>query len=101
MKMEERKPLFNGKIYVIGEIKKKEIKELLEIAKKHQIKILYPEVFKEAKSSLYRIAIDDEYLGGFVSTIICWQEITVKKNPKWGYFGDVQELKNYIKTNTN
>ena len=99
--MKERKPLFNGKIYVIGEIKKKVIKELLEIAKKHQIKILYPEVFKEAKSSLYRIAIDDEYLGGFVSTIICWQEITIKKNPKWGYFGDVQELKNYIKTNTN
>ena len=90
--------LFHGKTYVIGEIKKKEIKELLEIAKEHNLKILYPEVFEDAKESLYRIAIDDKYLGGFVSTIICWQELTRKKNPKWGYFNDVKELKNYIKT---
>ena len=89
-------PLFKGKTYVIGIIKKKEIKEILQIAKDLDLGIMYPEMFEHVDRDLHRVAISDDRLGGYVPTMICWQEITVKKSSNWGYFSDVRELKAYI-----
>ena len=88
--------IFKGITYVIGVIRKHEVNEILEIAKDLDLKIYYPEMFENVDEDLYRIAISDEGFGGFVCTIICWQELTVKKNKKWGYFNDIKELKAYI-----
>ena len=89
--------LFDGKTYVIGKIKKKEIKEVLKIAKENNLTIRYPWMFVNPEEDLYRIAIDDCSFGGFVSVIICYHEFTVNKSPKWGWFNNVKELKQYIK----
>ena len=91
------KTLFDGKTYVIGHIKKKEIKEVLNIAKENNLTIRYPWMFDNPEGDLHRIAIDDHAFGGFVSVIICYHEFTVKKSPKWGWFNNVKELKQYIK----
>ena len=88
--------LFKGKTYVIGIIKRKEIKEVIKIAKDLGLGIMYPEMFVNVKGNLHRVAISDDRLGGYVPTIVCWQELTVKKSSDWGYFSDVKELKAYI-----
>lgn len=88
--------IFKGVTYVIGIIKKHEVKEVLKIANDLDLKIYYPEMFINVKEDLCRIAISDKGFGGWVCTIICWQELTVKKNKNWGYFSDVKDLKAYI-----
>lgn len=88
--------IFKGVTYVIGIIRKREVKEVLKIAKDLDLGIMYPDMFEDVHEDLHRIAISDDRLGGHVSTIICWQELTVKKNKNWGYFSDVKELKVYI-----
>ena len=89
-------PLFKGKTYVIGIIKKKEIKVVLQIAKNLGLEIMYLEMFEHVDRDLHRVAISDDRIGGYVPTIVCWQELTVKKSSDWGYFGDVKELKAHI-----
>lgn len=90
--------LFNGKRYVILVIKPHEIDYLLNFAKEHNLEILYPDMFEQAKKekkTLYKIAIDDKSFGGIVSNIVCWHEITLKKD--FGVFRYVKDLKTYLK----
>lgn len=88
--------IFKGVTYVIGVIRKREVKELLKIAKDLGLGIMYPDMFENVECDLYKIAISDDRLGGHVSAIICWQELTVLKSKDWGYFHGVKELKAYI-----
>ena len=62
------------------------------------LEILYPDMFEQVKKegkTLYKIAIDDKSFGGIVSNIVCWHEITLKKN--FGVFHYVKDLKTYLK----
>ena len=88
--------LFNNHTYVILSIKNDEAKELLDIAQKSNLGLMYPKLFKKGYSEIARLCINDERLGGILSGMICWYEMSLLKNKEYRTFNNIQELKKYI-----
>lgn len=72
--------LFNNHRYVILDIKQKEIADVLELAKAHNLSLMYPKMFLNNTDDLSLTCIDDEHLGGHLSLIIFSNEISYLKN---------------------
>lgn len=89
--------LFNSHIYYISFIKDDERKEVVDIAKKNNLKIMYLDLFREdEKKDLHRICIDDNYLGGILSCMCGHYAVSVLRDKKYRCFKSVKELKDYI-----
>lgn len=78
--------------YVIMEIKEEEIPFVLDVAKKNNIDLLYPNIFKEGKGNLRRIAFhyDKKLLGGHVATFCLYYGDRIPKY-KWTIINNVKE----------
>ena len=89
--------LFNGHNGVIKVIRNYEVKELVDIANKYGLDLMYPNMFKDVKDKVYDIGIDDKYLGGYLS-LICYMHEYVLTNPNKLYvFKTVEDLKDYLR----
>lgn len=88
--------LFNNKLYVILLIKEEEKREVINLAKEHNLEILYEDMFISQKGDLHRICIDDNFLGGTLGSIQCLYELNNIKNQGTRVFKNVKELKEYI-----
>lgn len=88
--------LFNNKLYVILLIKEEEKWEVINLAKEHNLEILYEDMFINQKGDLHRICIDDNSLGGTLGSIQCFCELNNLKNQGTRVFKNVKELKEYV-----
>lgn len=93
--------LFNNKLYVILLIKEEEKLEVINLAKEHNLKILYEDMFINQKGDLHRICIDDNSLGGVLGSIQCFYELNNLKKQGTRVFKNVKELKEYVDKATN
>ncbi len=90
--------LFNNHLNVILAIKQKEISEVIELAKAHNLSLRYPGMFLKDAGDLSLTYIDDNYLGGHLSSTFLRYEFSYLKNKNIRIFNDVKELKKYVKT---
>ena len=80
--------------YVIMKIKEEEIPFVLDVAKKNNIDLLYPDMFKKGKGDLFHIGFhydqDRKLLGGHVSSICLYYGDRIPKY-KWTIIKNVKE----------
>ncbi len=88
--------LFNNKLYVILLIKEEEKREVINLAKEHNLEILYEDMFINQEGDLHRICIDDNSLGGALGSIQCFYELNNLKKQGTRVFKNVKELKEYV-----
>ncbi|MBO5578117.1 MAG: hypothetical protein J5955_03320 [Bacilli bacterium] len=89
--------LFNNHLYVILTIKQKEKAEVVRLAEKHNLALVYPDEFLNEISDLSQICIDDEHLGGHLMSVTCAYEISYLRNKSYRLFKNVKEFKEYVR----
>ncbi len=98
IKEEKFVKLFNNHLYVILDIKQEEKAAVIELANSHNLSLLYPELFLNNTGDLSLICINDEFLGGHLSSISFDHEISYLKTKNIRFFKNVKELEKYVKT---